>query len=373
MGGPPRIDGAAVRDFLHEGLLNAQRTIRRLTEKVEDAVMSLDEARRGAQAMRARRSWAPAAPGFASLTMGRTRVSQPVCDVALAQEEIEDRLSTLSVYTVVNDNNEFVLVSGPSAGDADAPGGKQLGLFFMRREGAQGLLAEISRQEPGLAKSCRVLEVAMDKVYALLKSPQAKQPESGVAFRLVPAAEEVSHALKLYKTHGVNSKDFWGVPVFQAEGLTVTKDRAKCIPLFLSKSDLDAAVSSAFTRAELTKLREAGEGVRECEQEVERVKREVDTAATDKAKRRQTTKLERAESKLARAQKRYEDLRRLHTPPKVEVGSLEDVVAQMEGDQEGDWQGAVFVSPGSIAGSQPAEQPAKESGKGKRSKEKAKK
>ena len=85
-----------------------------------------------------------------------SRRYQPVCgDVALDQPEIEDRLAAIAVYTVVNDANEFVLVSGPGAGAAPQ---KQLGLFFLGEEGAQGLLQEISRQDPSLASSCRCVE-----------------------------------------------------------------------------------------------------------------------------------------------------------------------------------------------------------------------
>lgn len=43
-----------------------------------------------------------------------------------------------------------------------------------------------------------------------------------------------------YKTPG-----FTGVPVFQAEGLTVKTDSARYTPVFLSKKDLDAAVARA--------------------------------------------------------------------------------------------------------------------------------
>lgn len=53
--------------------------------------------------------------------------------------------------------------------------------------------------------------------------------------------------VQLYKEAGLEAGGFAGVPVFQAEGLTVKTDAAKYTPLFLSKSDLDVAVGNAYT------------------------------------------------------------------------------------------------------------------------------
>lgn len=39
---------------------------------------------------------------------------------------------------------------------------------------------------------------------------------------------------------------FTGVPVFQAEGLTVKTEKTRYTPLFFSKEDLDAAVGNAY-------------------------------------------------------------------------------------------------------------------------------
>ena len=41
---------------------------------------------------------------------------------------------------------------------------------------------------------------------------------------------------------------FTGVPVFQAEGLTVKTETTRYTPIFLCKSDLDAAVHHAYSQ-----------------------------------------------------------------------------------------------------------------------------
>lgn len=54
------------------------------------------------------------------------------------------------------------------------------------------------------------------------------------------------HALDLYKEAGVPTDQFVGVPVFQAEGLTVTTQDMQYVPLFMAREDLDIAVQTAY-------------------------------------------------------------------------------------------------------------------------------
>lgn len=54
----------------------------------------------------------------------------------------------------------------------------------------------------------------------------------------------VLHA-QVLDDQGHKTPGFTGVPVFQAEGLTVKTESARYTPVFLSKKDLDAAVEKA--------------------------------------------------------------------------------------------------------------------------------
>ena len=58
------------------------------------------------------------------------------------------------------------------------------------------------------------------------------------------SAADCLHA-QVLDDQGYNTPGFTGVPVFQAEGLTVKTDTARYTPVFLSKKDLDAAVGRA--------------------------------------------------------------------------------------------------------------------------------
>ncbi len=55
---------------------------------------------------------------------------------------------------------------------------------------------------------------------------------------------------QMYKEAGVPSTSFTGVPVFQAQGLTVKTEKSRYTPLFLAKEDLDVAVGAAFSQRE---------------------------------------------------------------------------------------------------------------------------
>lgn len=65
-----------------------------------------------------------------------------------------------------------------------------------------------------------------------------------------PILNYVACPLQLYKEAGVPSTGFTGVPVFQAQGLTVKTERSRYTPLFLAKEDLDVAVGAAFSQRE---------------------------------------------------------------------------------------------------------------------------
>lgn len=52
----------------------------------------------------------------------------------------------------------------------------------------------------------------------------------------------------MLEEQGHDVPGFTGVPVFQAEGLTVKTETARYVPVFLSKKDLDAAVQGAHVQ-----------------------------------------------------------------------------------------------------------------------------
>lgn len=156
---------------------------------------------------------------------------------------MKQRLSAIPVFAVVNNKNEFVLVTGDD-------GVRQLGMFFFRKEDAEGFIStvrfslymmisrlkmclkllfifmwlffvlcishslelsgllvtlsamQIKEKNPKLGKSARVLMTSMDSVYEFSVTPRENTNTEGIVFRFMPDASQVAHALE------VRSKNF---------------------------------------------------------------------------------------------------------------------------------------------------------------------
>eukprot|EP00873_Tetraselmis_striata_P016336 jgi/Tetstr1/436600/TSEL_025397.t1 len=285
-------------------------------------------------------------PGFASLSVSSwsRRAPQPVmADLAMHPGEVSARLRGLTVYTVVNNKNEFVLVSGEGTG---AP--RQLGLFFFSEEDAKSLVSKIQEQNPKLGKQAQILPVGMDQVYKFAISPRQKELQ-GATFRFMPDMKQVKQAVELYQEAGLNVDSFVGVPVFQVEGLNVKTEKTRYTPLFLSKADLDSAVGNAAEEREAKATQAAAQKHQKAQEEVERLQQELAEVedGSDRARRRAEGALKKAEDRSAKALAKLQQLR-AKSQPKVEVGSLEEVLLNMEADKKDAWGDVMFIPPGSL-------------------------
>ncbi|CAD7703675.1 unnamed protein product [Ostreobium quekettii] len=273
-----------------------------------------------------------------SFCQGSRRGPQPVFDLAMDPDELKARISTIPIYTVANNKNEFVLVS--------AEGQRQVGLLFLSEEGAYGLVDKMKKVNPSMGRNSKVLRVMLDDVYDLLTTP--KKELQGAVFRFVPDMKQVANALEVYQSAGVPTRAITGVPVFQAEGLSITTDSSRSTPIFLSKDDLDVAVETA------QKMR-----VQRLENQLQAVAEQFDAEAAEALSKAENgdkndakkwkAAAAKAEGKAAEARKKMADKSVLGTRPRVEVGSLEDVISRMECDTTGTWGNVTFVRSGIIA------------------------
>ena len=83
--------------------------------------------------------------------------------------------------------------------------------------------------------------------------------------------------LQLYKDSGIDANAFQGVPVFQAEGLTVNSDGGRQTPLFLSKEDLDKAIHAAFSQREAFRQEQTAAKHRRAQEELDIARAKVRT------------------------------------------------------------------------------------------------
>eukprot|EP00882_Tetradesmus_deserticola_P021097 GHRQ01022827.1.p1 GENE.GHRQ01022827.1~~GHRQ01022827.1.p1 ORF type:complete len:558 (+),score=134.92 GHRQ01022827.1:56-1729(+) len=197
--------------------------------------------------------------------------AQPLFDLGMPKDEVKARLAPIPVYTVANPKNEFVLVAGEN--------NTQLGFFFFQKEDAEAIVAKIREENPRLARDSKVLRVTMDNVYEVFTTPRETTGLQGIHFRFMPDMSQVKHALQLYKEAGVPTKSFVGVPVFQAEGLTVTTQDMQYVPLFLTKEDLDVAVGGAYRQRNASQISAVKEKAALYEEEYQTALKEVRAAA----------------------------------------------------------------------------------------------
>ncbi|GMH43352.1 hypothetical protein BSKO_11274 [Bryopsis sp. KO-2023] len=283
---------------------------------------------------------------FAS--MSQSRGFQPLFDLAMGRDALKARLSSVPVYTVTNKKNEFVLLSSEMT--RQASGGKgRVGLVFMSEKAAVELIDKLRKDNPKLGKNTKVLSIGLDSLYDLMTIPASAYGMDGVTFRLVPDAEEVANALEVYRSAGVPARSITGVPVFQAEGLSVSApDNKRATPLFLSKSDLDIALKTAGrnkNERDEVDLREKTEGFK---QKANDARKKMESCEDAKEVRKWKQVAEKAESRAADTQKQLEKVIESCPKTRVEVGSLEDVIGRMGDDKKGTWSNVLFVRQGVI-------------------------
>lgn len=80
-------------------------------------------------------------------------------------------------------------------------------------------MLQIRSENQKLAKDARVRTMTADLVYDYLK--QRPTETSDVGFRLMPDKQQVKAALRMYSDAGQSVTSLRGVPVFQAEDLSV--------------------------------------------------------------------------------------------------------------------------------------------------------
>eukprot|EP01026_Neomeris_dumetosa_P040323 TRINITY_DN3328_c0_g1_i2.p2 TRINITY_DN3328_c0_g1~~TRINITY_DN3328_c0_g1_i2.p2 ORF type:complete len:379 (-),score=56.46 TRINITY_DN3328_c0_g1_i2:1797-2933(-) len=282
--------------------------------------------------------------GFLGFGKNESEDIEEVSDVSqmLPLDDVKRRLSTVPIYIVANDKSELVMVTQEVKEQQ-----KQLGLFFFSKKDADDLLVKMKSQAPELAKSSKVVALGMDSIYeAFSKHNNPAQQYSNVIFRFIPETTQVSHAIDLFRTNGIQESKFVGVPVFQAEGLTINGETGPFVPLFFSKDDLDVAVRRAYDARNRQQMAEYEGRVQKYEKQIHEIQKKMEGKEASEVRKlhanliKTQAKAERARNK---AKKVYESLR-----PSIEVGAFEEVLTRMEEDRTGEWGNVMFIQSGAL-------------------------
>mmetsp|Transcript_6795 Transcript_6795/g.19615 ORF Transcript_6795/g.19615 Transcript_6795/m.19615 type:complete len:391 (-) Transcript_6795:1714-2886(-) len=279
---------------------------------------------------------------------GPSRRAQPVADVGSGfhPDDIKARLSGIRVYVMTDDQDKIVFCK------LHGTDNQSFVFFHFNKEAAHHLLKSMHTVDPSIARKVKIDEITMDHVYELMTKPRGDDLPKGTMFRFMPDAKEVNNAMRLYKENGMPISGFAGVPVFQAQGLSVrTAVDTSYVPLFLGKADLDLSMAAteanrrnkdlAFAREEATKDQRS---LHHAQQALEIAKQadEPDKTELERLERR----IDAYEAKIAANADKM--LTAANKKPIVEVGCLEDVLATMERDTEGKWDNCMFVPIGLV-------------------------
>lgn len=94
-------------------------------------------------------------------------------------------------------------------------------------------LMQMKAARSKVVKRYQVVHMNLGSIYNMVVKPRKAGEPAYPIFRFVPEPRQVEVAMNLLQRAGAGSAGFSGVPVFQAEGLTVTSDGRVCTPLFL--------------------------------------------------------------------------------------------------------------------------------------------
>jgi len=255
-------------------------------------------------------------------------------------EAIAKQLKDIPVYTVTSNEN-FVLLQDESKDSATS---SSMLMLFMSANDAVSFKDEVFGTQ-NLSKP-KIGTLFMDKVFRLHMQARPKELEN-VALRLMPDRKQVQHAFSSCKEMGSPISVLPGVPVFQAEGLTMRSGNKTFVPLFFGKEELDFALEQAFGKNLVTP---AVAYKREwMDRQKQRIKEVAKSpfpflyhniwAKDDEKAKARIKELESKQSGLI--QKRAKPVL-----PKVEVGCFEDVLFRMLYDKGKEWENVLFIPQG---------------------------
>lgn len=283
-------------------------------------------------------------PMFASVSRFARSAHEVVTGLAASPAEVKARLAGVPVYAVVNSKKEFILVSG------DEDSSRQISLLFFNKSDAEGFQSTIRKENPKLGKTAQVLATSLEAVYELAISKNKEYAVANgienVTFRFMPDSRQVVQALDLYRKAGIPKDGFVGVPLFQAEGLTVKGDAARYTPLFFSKDDLDVALRDSFLNVSNASIKELHQKIERAKKELEELQSAKGHESTDRSIQEARERIEKYAKRLEREEAQAQKEKKNY--PRVDVGSFEDVLVKMQQDSKGEWSDVIFVPPNSL-------------------------
>ncbi|MGC9504377.1 Tic22 family protein [Baaleninema sp.] len=192
---------------------------------------------------------------------------------ALSEEEVLEKLATIPVFTITNNDGAFFLDAVPNAQNQSQP--QQFVRVFFDIDDAKQAAEDIATQRPDLEDDLRVTLTSMADIYMMEQEFESEgangetangEDSESLEFAYIPPREEMNAAVSLLQeqdrtsdlleVEGQNGETvyiFPGVPLFAAtvgtgenqRYLSVQQNGEAYVPLFFDRDDLNNAIQQA--------------------------------------------------------------------------------------------------------------------------------
>ncbi|WP_239005437.1 Tic22 family protein [Gloeothece citriformis] len=154
--------------------------------------------------------------------------------LALSEEEVMQKLSIITVFTIANEQGELLLAQGENQ--------KNVALLYISQQEAQKATQQLKQSNP--QGNFQVLPVSLANIYQMVK--QRNGQENTPLLDLIPVKKQVDAAMTLLRQQNQSVNEFAGVPLFyvtyqqeqQEVFLTAKNGEQSVIPLYLEKETL---------------------------------------------------------------------------------------------------------------------------------------
>ncbi|WZN66546.1 Tic22-like protein [Chloropicon roscoffensis] len=282
-----------------------------------------------------RRKLASISHNAASKTEATPRPGDQVLASIPEGDVIARRLKDVPVYTVTSNDNFVLLQEEEESKDPT----KSMLMLFMSASDAKNFKETVVDKQSMLKPIIGTL--FMDKVFKLHMQARPKELEN-VALRLMPDRKQVEHAFAAYTEAGKPLHVLPGVPVFQAEGLTMRSGDKTMIPLFFGREELDYALQQAFGKSPVTPA--VAYKRQWFSRQKERVAEVAKTPFPFLYNKIWKEDDEKAKQHIQRLEKKQQQLNQEQPKrPTVQVGSFEDVLHRMLYEKDSTWDNVMFI------------------------------
>jgi hypothetical protein len=160
--------------------------------------------------------------------------------LALSQQQILEKLNSIPVFAIINDQGQPYAVQGDDK--------KMAIVGYLSQTDAQKTREQIEKQDPKMANKVKVISLPLSDVYKQAKdAAEKKEPPP---FSLIPPQQQVQSAIALLRQQDPKVQDFPDIPLFY---VTFKKDQKEIVlsfkrgdqvltPLFFEKESLQQEI-----------------------------------------------------------------------------------------------------------------------------------